>query len=101
MTPDWTQNTRALKLLVIVMTTLLIVGLIVLVVGMVRTAGKIGAELGEIEVPVPAGATLIEVDADGGKLFLGLRHADGGQEIVVLEASTGRRLGSYRLTDAP
>ena len=38
--PHWTENTRALKILITVMTVLLVLGLIALVVGMARTAKK-------------------------------------------------------------
>lgn len=83
------------------MTGLLVLGLILLAYGMVRTAGKMSADLGEVAVPVPEGADLVNVSADGGRLYVALRHADGTQEVLVLEAKSGRQVGRYRLTPTP
>lgn len=83
------------------MTVLLVAGLVLLVFGMVRTAGKMSAELGDVPVPLPAGASLIGVSADGGRLYLALRHADGVQEVMVLDAGSGRVLGRFDLSPEP
>lgn len=101
MTADWTENTRALKLLVIGMTVLLVGGLVLLAVGMARTASKMSAELGDVPVSVPAGSSLIGVTADSGRLYLALRHGDGGQEVLVLDAASGRTLGRLDLAATP
>lgn len=83
------------------MTVLLVLGMILLVYGMVRTAGKMGAELGDVSVTVPQGASLLNVSADGGRLYVALRRADGQQEILILDAKNGRELGRFRLTAPP
>jgi len=101
MAADWTQNTKALKILVGVMTTLLVVGLIVLVIGMARTAGDMSAQVGTRDVALPAGATVLETTAADGRLYLTLQHGDGRQSILVLNAQDGRPLGELRLVPGP
>lgn len=83
------------------MTVLLVLGLIALVYGMVRTAGKLGKDLGEVAVNVPHGANMLSMSADGGRLYVALRLADGSEEIRVLDAASGREVGRFRLAPAP
>jgi len=98
---DWAQNTRALKLLVLVMTTLLVLGLILLVVGLARTAGELGRGIGEVRVELPAGARIEEASLDGERLLLRLSGPGAGERTLLLvEVATGRRLGLLRLEEA-
>ncbi|MDP6342654.1 MAG: hypothetical protein QF578_17465 [Alphaproteobacteria bacterium] len=97
MAADWTENTKALKLLVGGMTALLVIGLILLLVGMARTAGEMSATLGDLAVRVDPGDQLIDIAAGDGRLYLTVRQADGGQAVIVLDADSGRRLGRLRL----
>jgi hypothetical protein len=113
MTQHWTENSTRLKLLVGVMTTLLVIGLILLVVGIARTskelsdqstqsAGKIAAgKMGDVAVKLAPGDDLIDLTADNGRLYLAIRQADGGQAVIVLDAVTGARLGRLRLEPGP
>ncbi|MDP6689416.1 MAG: hypothetical protein QF384_07970 [Alphaproteobacteria bacterium] len=108
MTQHWTENSTRLKLLVGVMTTLLVIGLILLVVGIARTSkdlteqsAQLAAKIGDLPVRIAPGDTLIDLTADGGKLYLGLRHRDGGQSVLVLDAKNGERLGRLKLEAAP
>ena len=102
---------RALKALVIAMAVLIAAGLGVIVVALVERAGEplsdspkaaAGAPaFGEVRVPVPAGARLVETTVAGDRLILRLRLADGAARIVVVDLATGRRLGTVRLVLAP
>lgn len=101
MAADWTENTRALKILIIVMTSLLILGMVAFLVGMARTASKMSNKMGDIETAIPAGATLIDVAVEDKRLYLGLRHADGRQSVLVVSKATGRKIGELHLTPTP
>ncbi len=105
MTPHWTENSTRLKLLVIVMTTLLVIGLILLVVGIAKTSKELGDQaamkLGDVTVHVQPGDTLINTSAGDGRLYLGIQHGDGGQSIIALDASNGKTVGRIRLEAKP
>jgi hypothetical protein len=111
MSEDWTRTSPRLKLLVGTMTALLVLGLALLVVGVVRTAGEFGGELGdsaadeasfgETDLALPAGARLITMSADRGRLYLHVREADGGEAILVVDGTDGRLLGRIRLQGGP
>ncbi len=108
MTQHWTENSTRLKLLVGVMTTLLVIGLILLVVGIAKTSKElteqseaIAAKIGDVPVQLAPGDSLINLSADGGKLYLGLRHGDGSQSVLVLDGKTGEQLGRLKLETAP
>ncbi len=104
MTQHWTENSTRLKLLVGVMTTLLVIGLILLVVGIARTSKELGgqsaqsaARIGEVTVKLAPGDTLVDLTSDNGRLYLAIRRADGRQVVVVLDSKTGERLGRLNL----
>ncbi len=87
------------------MTALLVLGLALLVVGVVRTAGELGrpaageAGFGETDLALPAGARLITMSADQGRLYLHVREADQGEAILVVDGTDGRLLGRIRLRE--
>ncbi len=89
------------------MSALLAIGLALLVVGVVRTAGELGrsepadAGFGEVDLALPAGARLRTVSADQGRLYLHIETSEGGQAILVVDAVDGRLLGRIRLGAAP
>ena len=66
-----------------------------------KTAGVAGNKLAGPSLPafgtarlgLPAGAALLGMDADGGRLLLRARHADGGEWIHVVDLATGTTLG--------
>lgn len=93
MSAHWTENTRALKILIAVMTTLLVIGLIALFVGIARTSKKLSESFSDVVVTVPADARIATFDVDDGRLYLRLEHADGRQSVMVLDAGSGRELG--------
>ncbi len=114
MSEDWTQISLRLKLLVGTMTALLAIGMGLLVVGVVRTVGELGGEpsietaappaaaaFGESRIALPTGARLVAMTADAGRLYLRLETGDGQQQILVVDAASGRRLGLIRLEAVP
>lgn len=101
MAAHWTENPRIIKILIIVMTTLLILGMIAFLIGMARTASKMSNKMGDIETAIPAGATLIDVAVGDKRLYLGLEKADGSQSVLVVSKATGRKIGELHLKPAP
>ncbi|MDA1100612.1 MAG: hypothetical protein O2967_16685 [Proteobacteria bacterium] len=108
MTQHWTENSTRLKLLVGGMTTLLVIGLILLVIGIARTSkelsnqsAQLAARMGDVAVALAPGDNLIDLTADNGRLYLAIRHANGRQAVIVLDAVTGVRLGRLRLESGP
>ena len=106
MTADWTQNTTRLKLLVGIMTALLVAGLVLLAVGMLRTAGDMvrpespsapaaarSLPLGDVKLPLPAGVRVVEMTTGEGRLYLRAADEAGSETIYVIDARDGRLLG--------
>ena len=106
MTTDWTENTRALKILIWVMTTLLVVGMVALFVGMAKTASEIPAATAPLvvgsgpvdlrNVVLPKGSEIRQVAAGNGQLLLWLATRDGDL-LLVLDPASGKELARYRL----
>jgi len=107
---DWTQNGVGLKLLVGVMTVLLVAGLVLLVVGLARTAGDMArggeaatalAGFPDVVLQLPAGARVVETSA-AGRLYYVRAEDDAGRGVVfVVDTETGRLVGRIRLAPAP
>jgi len=91
------------------MTVLLVGGLVLLIVGMARTAGELGrgeavavpSGFGELRLTLPPGARLESVTAGGDRLYLRLAAADGKTELLVVDAARGRLLGRIVLEPQP
>lgn len=83
------------------MTTLLLLGMIAFLIGMARTASKMSEKMGDIETAIPAGATLVDLAVADKRLYLGLRHADGRQSVLVVSKATGRKIGELHLMPTP
>lgn len=114
MTADWTQNTARLKLLVAIMTALLVAGLVLLAVGMARTAGKMtrsenptasvadaSVPFGELKLRLPAGVQIVEMTTGDGRLYLRTEDEAGLSVIYVIDGKDGRHLGRILLEAAP
>ena len=98
-----TPQERALKGLVIVLGVLLVAGFMVLIITIAfrianRDSGGAGATA-EInaEVTRPPGSELAGMTAEGNRLFLRFTLASGEDLIVIVDASTGERLGELRI----
>ena len=99
-----TEISTRLKLLVGGMTTLLVIGLILLVVGIARTSKdlteqseQLAAKIGDVPVQIAPGDILLNASAAGEKLYLAIRHADGRQSVMVIDAMTGEVFGRLKL----
>ena len=105
MTQHWTENSTRLKLLVGIMTTLLVVGLILMVIGIAKTSKELSDQaaqsMKDIAVELGQDDTMTDLTADDGRLYLGIRHKDGRQSIRVLDAKTGKPVGLIRLEAKP
>jgi hypothetical protein len=89
---------HSLRIAVIVMAVLIVIGLTVVVVTIASRLGGGGNDVaatgfGEIALPIAAGARIADVAIDGGKLVLLVEDGNGGQEVVVIDLSSGRELG--------
>jgi len=111
-----------LKIVVIVMGVLIIGGMGVIGVTMVRRITSASTEtvettaatataattaatttvagFGHVELAVPAGARLVDMDVDGDRLVLHLETADGAR-VLVIDLTTGKTVGAIDLAPAP
>ena len=81
------------------MTGLLVIGLILLVVGMARTAGEMTAPPADGRIALPAGARVLEMAPADGRLYLRIEEADGGQAILLLDQAK-QPIGRWSLEPA-
>ena len=88
------------------MTSLLVLGLIALMFGMVRTAKRLSDKqqssaaapgiVGEKHVRLPKDSRLLSTNADQGRLFLTIEGADG-EIILIVDPNTGQEIGRLYL----
>jgi len=102
---------RALKALVIGMAVLIFAGVVVLIVGIVDKAGELDGQAGkpahqavvpaatfrDTEVDLPAGATIVDTRLEGNRILLRATLPDGTSRIILISATTGKRIGTIRL----
>ncbi len=106
---------KLLKASVITMGILILVGLTVVIVEVMRRYGADdgqagGAQtarpglsvpvergFGDRNVPVPRGAEPLETRIDGNRIVVRLRLAGGGHALLVIDGTTGERVGLIRL----
>lgn len=116
-----TDNLRALKLLVIGMGVAIIVGTVVVVATIVQ---RVGAGWGDARstgsvieatapdaaahpgfgtrtLDVPRGGRIVDMIAEGDRLFVRLETSEGPPRIVVLDTATGARLGTFEVRESP
>ncbi len=96
-----------LKALVIVLGILIVAGLTLVAVTVGRRAGgpdgtaasgsTAVSGFGEVSLRIASGARLVDATADGGRLVLRLRLADGTDQVTIVDLQTGRPLGTVRL----
>lgn len=110
MATEMTQIGPGLKLLVAGMTVLLVAGLVLLVVGIARTAGEMGRDdatatpaparlssFGDLHIALPPGHRLDSLTAAGERLYLRTTGPDGGAAVLTVDAADGRLLGRILL----
>ncbi len=104
------QKQRVLKIIVIVLGILIVISLGIIVVGLAMNTAKLGAPKpldaaapppgaarvsGDVEVPIPAGARVVEVTGDGRELHV-LLDLPEGRALMLLDRKTGTVLGTLR-----
>ena len=107
---------QPLKGLVIGMGVLIVIGMSLLVYGLVREFGgeddapaatasdpasPRAATFGEIDVSLPAGCRIIEMQPAETRLFLRLEGAESCPGILVIDLASGSELGRINLRPAP
>jgi hypothetical protein len=101
----WSErNVRLLKRAVYIMGILIVVGTIVLVVAIVMKAGRSDDKrvpgFGDIDVGVPAGASIVASRLDGDRLSIDIVSPQG-PEVVIVDVKKGVVLGRVRLRPPP
>ena len=116
-----TDSLRALKFLVIGMGVAIIVGTAVVVATIVQRVGagwedarSTGSAIeatapdaashpgfGTRTLDVPRGGRIVDMFAEGGRLFVRLETSEGTPRIVVLDTGTGARLGTFEVRESP
>ena len=101
MTTDWTQNTRALKAVVIGLGVLIVLAAAAVVAELVRRTGSVVDSAGEYAtapVWLPPGARVIGMAGEDDALSLLVEDGDGGQRIITVDRRSGAVLGTLTLT---
>lgn len=116
-----TDSLRALKFLVIAMGVVIIIGTAVVVVTIFQRASTgwggdqpVGPAIevvasdaapssgfGTRTLDVPRSSRIVDMAAEGDRLFIHLETSGGGHRIVVLDTATGVRLGAFDIREAP
>jgi len=105
------RQVRILKIVVIVLSVLLLLGLVLLVFGFYREARKLGQDApptsreasarlphrgGDISLDIPAGAQIERIAVDGGRIVLHLRGPEG-EQVIVVDTESGGAVTRLRL----
>lgn len=116
-----TDSLRALKFLVIGMGVAIVVGTAVVVATIVQRAGagwgdarSTGSAIeaaapdaaphpvfGTRTLDAPRGGRIVDMIAEGDRLFVRLETPEGTPRIVVLDTATGARLGTFEVRESP
>ena len=98
MAQDWTQTTRALKAVVIVLGVIIVLGAAVIAVEIVRRAGDLVQPAPErfatTTVPLAADARIVGMTGEGDAISLLVEAADGRQRVITIDRRTGAVLGT-------
>ncbi len=105
---------RALKILVAVMSTLLVLGMVMLIYGLLRKGvngesaetpppapASPAKNFGDRALPLPPGCTVMEMRPDGDRLYLRLGPNGNCARIIVVDTASGRLLGTLKPEAAP
>ena len=112
------QKQRVLKIIVIGLGILIVICLGVIVAGMAMQAAKLdkkraaeaetaeprgasqGKVLGDLDVPIPHGASVVAVTGGGRELQV-LLETPEGRAVMLVDRKTGKLLGTLRFVPAP
>ena len=97
---------RALKILVVAMGVLLVIGFAALIAGIAgkmsrdRPGASVERPFAASAIDIPAGARIETMTTSSNRLILDLALPDGGRLLLVLDLTTGARLGTITLRPA-
>jgi len=96
---------RALKVLVVVMGVLLLGGTAVLIAAIIGRAGNRAADarasrFERAVVDLPDGARVLGVETSGDRLVVRVALEAGGEQLLLIDARNGARLGTIELKPA-
>ena len=87
---------RAAKMAVIILSILIVMAVVALVVGgLTRLGGKTATHGADGAFQLPAGARIVEMQSQPGRLILRVREAHG-EEIDILDTQDGRLVGQIK-----
>ena len=98
---------RALKVLVIVMTVMILAGSLALIIVIAGRLSQSGAGTAPAQpfaaapIELPAGARIETIGVGSNHLVLEIVLPDGDRRLVIIDLATGRRLGAIPLHSAP
>lgn len=99
-----TRNMKGLLALVIIMGVMIVAGLVVVVVtiamrlsGSGTDAAAPGAGFEALDLPIPAGCQVMEMVAADDRLILRLGSGERCNKILLVDAASGRHVGTVRL----
>lgn len=99
---------RGLKILVVVMGIMLVVGFTALVAILAERISRGGGPargaprpFAAAAIDLPRGARIEAMTAEADRLVLALTLPEGGRQLVIINLTTGARLGTIELRTAP
>jgi hypothetical protein len=97
-----TRSVRGLKVLVVVMGLMLVGGTAVLIAAIIARAGNRAAEVRaprfeRAVIELPEGARVLGTEAAGERLVVRIALAAGGEQLLLIDARNGERLGTIEL----
>lgn len=99
-----TRNMKLLVALVIIMGVLIVAGIVVIVVTIANRMGGRGTassraapEFATADLPVPAGCQVMETTTADDRLILRLGSGERCNQVLIVDMTTGRLLGTLRL----
>jgi hypothetical protein len=100
---------QSIKILVIFMGLLILAGLGLLVYGMVNQVSEVAGPGGpggfdEVEIPLPAGCSVVETRVDGGRLIVRTDGPDSNapcRKIIIIDLESGEVLGRVQFKLGP
>jgi hypothetical protein len=100
------MNLRALKILVAVMGVMLVAGIVVLVGAVTARFASHSSAVPSTAVTappitLPQGASIERMSVGSDRIVLEILLADRSAELVVIDLSTGRLVGTFPLREAP
>jgi hypothetical protein len=79
-----------LEAIVIGLGALLVIAVVLVVFGVIRKGTHAGPAAAATAFALPAGARIVEMQSEPGRLILRLRDADGAEEVDIVDTADGR-----------